>query len=58
MSFANHPTYTTLCIINELASKVSEKFNNLINWLKEIRLKGQAGKKGTNFKFKEGQRET
>jgi len=41
-----------------LLSKVIEKFNVLVNWLKEIKFKGQLGTKKTNFKFREGDRET
>jgi len=41
-----------------LASKVNEQFNDLVNWLKEISLKGRAGTKIIYFKFKEGERET
>jgi len=39
-----------------VSSKVIEQFNVLINWLNEIRLKGQLALKSTNFRFKEGER--
>jgi len=45
-------------ITKELTSNVIEQFKDLVNWLKEIRLKGQAGTKRTDFRFKEGERET
>jgi len=58
MSFVNHPTLPHSCITKELGSKNTEQFNDLANWLKEMRLKGRIGIKRTNFRFKEGERET
>lgn len=45
-------------VTKELASKVTEQFNDLVNWLKEMGLKGQVGTNRANFKFKERERET
>jgi len=45
MSFVNHPTHTTLVLTKELALKVTEQSNDLVNWPKEMRLKGQASTK-------------
>jgi len=44
------------CITKDLLLKVTKQFNVLVNWLKEIKLKGQLGTKMTNFRFKEGHR--
>lgn len=47
-------------IAKEFVSKVMEQIKDLVNWLKEIKLKGQLGKKRTYFRyfrFKEEDRE-
>ena len=41
------------CITKDLLSKVTDQFNVLVNWLKEIKLKGQLGIKRTDFRFKD-----
>jgi len=40
----------------KLISKITEQFNGLFNWLKEIRLKRKVGKRRTKLRFKEEKR--
>ena len=52
--FLNHtPVWQKICY-----RRLLNNLTFLVNWLKEIKLKGQLGSKKTNFRFKEGDKMT